>query len=91
MHSHQCAKKLNSTCMSPENTILDACLCRVASLVRFQSHMHLSKICQVQAPVVQKVDIFVPLRRPAPFVLLSRSSYTEEFTCELDCSLYLSG
>ena len=90
-YSHQFAKKLKSTSMSQENTILDACLFRVGKLVRFQSQMHLSKICQVQAPVVQKVDIFVPQRRPAPIVLLSRSSYTKEFTCKLDCSSYLSG
>lgn len=83
-YSHQFAKKLKSTSMSQENTILDACLFRVGKLVRFQSQMHLSKICQVQAPVVQKVDIFVPQRRPAPIVLLSRSSYTKEFTCKLD-------
>ena len=90
-YSHQFAKKLKSTSMSQENTVLDACLFRVGKLVRFQSQMHLSKICQVQAPVVQKVDIFVPQRRPAPIVLLSRSSYTKEFTCKLDCSSYLSG
>lgn len=30
-------------------------------------------------------------RRPASIMLLSWSSYTEEFTCKLDCSLYLSG
>ena len=90
-YSHQFAKKLKSTSISQENTILDACLFRVGKLVRFQSQMHLSKICQVRAPVVQKVDIFVPQRRPAPIVLLSRSSYTKEFTCKLDCSSYLSG
>ena len=90
-YSHQFAKKLKSTSMSQENTVLDAYLFWVGKLVRFQSHMHLSKICQVQAPVVQKVDIFVPQRRPAPIVLLSRSSYTKEFTCKLDCSSYLSG
>ena len=33
----------------------------------------------------------VPNRRPASIMLLSWSSYTEEFTCKLDCSLYLSG
>ena len=77
--------------MSPQNTVLDTFLFREAKLVRFQSHMHLSKICEVQAPVVQKLDIFVPQRRPAPITLLSRSSYTKEFTCKLDCSPYLSG
>ena len=84
-------KALLLSSMSQENTVLDACLFRVRKLVRLQSQMHLSKICQVQAPVVQKVDIFVPQRRPAPIVLLSRSSYTKEFTCKLDCSSYLSG
>ena len=33
----------------------------------------------------------VPNRRPTSIMLLSWSSYTEEFTCKLNCSLYLSG
>lgn len=36
-------------------------------------------------------DFFLPNQRPASIMLLSWSSYTEEFTCKLDCSLYLSG
>ena len=33
----------------------------------------------------------VPNGRPASIMLLSWPSYTEEFTCKLDCLLYLSG